>query len=99
MRSPFSLAKTMNTNELPPFYGELKQKVESLDEFVIKSTMNLTVYDKNHPEGFPSFDLDKLAHMRGLMMLLKLVVSDFEDELKYGLSEIRESLHPFERFA
>ncbi len=40
----------------------------------------MKVYDTAHPEGFPNLELDHLAHLRGLMILVKLVLSDFRDD-------------------
>ncbi len=70
--------------ELPPFFDELKEKVDAL-------TRSMNVYDNDHPEGFPNLQLDHLAHLRGLMILIKLVLTDFQDDAK-SLRETRECL-------
>ncbi len=77
--------------ELPPFFDELKEKVDALDGFVDRLTRSMNVYDNDHPEGFPNLELDHLAHLRGLMILIKLVLSDFQDDAK-SLRETRECL-------
>ncbi len=77
--------------KLPPFFEELSQKVEALDGYVAQLTRSMKVYDSDHPEGFPNLELDHLAHLRGLMILAKLVLSDFRDDAK-SLRETRECL-------
>ncbi len=77
--------------ELPPFYEELAQKVGALDSYVDHLTRSMRVYDADHPEGFPNLQLDHLAHLRGLMILVKLVLSDFRDDAR-SLRETRECL-------
>ncbi len=77
--------------QLPPFFDELVEKVGALDRFVSDLTRNMKVYDTDHPEGFPNLDLDHLAHLRGLMILVKLVLSDFQDDVR-SLKETKECL-------
>ncbi len=77
--------------QLPPFFAELSEKVEALDGYVDHLTRSMRVYDADHPEDFPNLDLDHLAHLRGLMILVKLVLSDFRDDAQ-SLRETRECL-------
>ena len=76
---------------MPPFFAELSEKVETLDNYVADLTRSMKVYDADHPEGFPNLDLDHLAHLRGLMILVKLVLSDFREDAK-SLRETAECL-------
>ena len=76
---------------LPTFFAELAGKVGTLDEYVDELTRNMKVYDVDHPEGCPNLQLDHLAHLRGLMILVKLVLPDFRDEAK-SLRETAECL-------
>ncbi len=80
---------------LPPFFDELNEKVEALDRFVADQTRDMKVYDADHPEGFPNLELDHLAHLRGLMILVKLVLSDYRDDAR-SLRETRECLEILE---
>ncbi len=63
----------------------------ALDRYVEQLTRSMKVYDTDHPEGFPNLELDHLAHLRGLMILVKLVLSDFRDDAK-SLRETKECL-------
>ncbi len=74
--------RTTLKDGLPPFFAELSEKVEALDDYVDHLTRSMRVYDADHPEGFPNLDLDHLAHLRGLMILVKLVLDDFHDDAK-----------------
>ncbi len=76
---------------LPPFFAELAEKVEALDDYVDHLTRSMKVYDADHPEGFPNHELDHLAHLRGLMILVKLVLDDFREDAK-SLRETAECL-------
>ncbi len=58
--------------QLPPFFAELAEKIAALDGYVDHLTRSMKVYDNDHPEGFPNLQLDHLAHLRGLMILVKL---------------------------